>query len=300
VLDDGVSDKRLMIYEPEFASVLRVARREGNTLSPLIREAWDTGTLTTLTRNAPLTATGAHVSIIGHITRDELIRHLDRTEAGNGFGNRFIWLCARRSKILPEGGHLSAEDLAPFVERLNDAVAFASLLGNTALVRDPEARALWNERYEDLSEGRPGLFGAVTSRAEAQVLRLSLIYALLDLQTEVKRVHLEAALEVWRYAFDSASFIFGHVLGDPLADDILRILRTRPEGLTRNEIRDLFARHRRAEDIGRALDVLQENGLARMERETTAGRPAERWHAIALRGAGADSAETVRAQDSRG
>src|SRR5262249_32926092 len=43
--DEGVSDKRLLIVEPEFASPLRVANREGNTLSCVVRQAWDDGNL---------------------------------------------------------------------------------------------------------------------------------------------------------------------------------------------------------------------------------------------------------------
>ncbi|MBY0228996.1 MAG: hypothetical protein K2W96_06940, partial [Gemmataceae bacterium] len=57
--DEGVADKRLMIVESEFAAVLKVMQREGNTLSPLIRQCWDTGKLATLAKNAPTTATDA-------------------------------------------------------------------------------------------------------------------------------------------------------------------------------------------------------------------------------------------------
>jgi hypothetical protein len=41
IVDPGAADKRLMIVEPEFASAIAVAERPGNTLSPLIRRAWD-------------------------------------------------------------------------------------------------------------------------------------------------------------------------------------------------------------------------------------------------------------------
>ena len=71
-VDPGIQDKRLMVVESEFAQVLRQAARAGNTLSVTIRCAWDSGTLRTLTKNDPVTATGAHVCIIGHITADEL------------------------------------------------------------------------------------------------------------------------------------------------------------------------------------------------------------------------------------
>lgn len=123
---DGAStsdtDKRLLVYEGEFSSVLKVIRREGNTLSAVMRSAWDTGSLSTLTKNSPANATGAHVSIVGHITRTELLRHLDATEYANGFGNRILWVCARRSKLLPKGGSLDEAALAPILQRLDKAI----------------------------------------------------------------------------------------------------------------------------------------------------------------------------------
>lgn len=47
--------------------------------------------------------------------------------------------------------------------------------------------------------------------------------------------------------------------------------------MTRTEIRDHFSRHRRRDQIDRALDVLEEHELAHLSREKTDGRPVERW-----------------------
>jgi hypothetical protein len=91
VVDPGATDKRLLIEEAEFASALAAMDRHGNTLSPVIRNAWDARTLSTLTKNSPLKATGAHISIIGHITQDELRARMTSTEAANGFANRFLF-----------------------------------------------------------------------------------------------------------------------------------------------------------------------------------------------------------------
>ena len=96
----GVKDKRLMVSEPEFAGVLAVVERHGNTLSPLMRKAWDGGILATMTRTAPLRATGAHISIVGHITVDELRARLTRTDTANGFANRFLFMLVRRSRAV--------------------------------------------------------------------------------------------------------------------------------------------------------------------------------------------------------
>ena len=104
VTDHGVEDKRLLVIESEFANPLKVATREGNILSAIIRCAWETGDLRTMTKNSPARATDAHISFVGHITRQENRRLLTETESANGFANRICWLAVRRSKCLPEGG----------------------------------------------------------------------------------------------------------------------------------------------------------------------------------------------------
>jgi len=275
VVDEGESDKRCLIIEAEFASPLKVIGREGNTLSPIIRQAWDTGTLRTLTKNSPARATGAHISIIGHVTRDELRRRIAETELANGFANRYMWLCVRRSKCLPEGG--SSCDLRELQQRITDAVTFARGVGQ--MTRDAESRALWAKVYPELSEGKPGLLGAATSRAEAITLRLSCLYALLDRSSVVRIEHLRSALALWSYAERSARYIFGSALGDPTADEILAALKGQPKGMTRTDLREHFGRHKSSEEITRALGVLLDQGLARKEEEQGGGRPAERWFA---------------------
>jgi hypothetical protein len=277
VLDPGITDKRLMVLESEFAAPLSIMRREGNTLSELLRQAWETGALQSLTKNSQAVATGAHVSVIGHVTRPELCRHLGETEAANGFANRILWACVRRAQILPEGGSLEAVDLAPLIRRLGSAVRFAHSAGE--LKRDSEARELWRQVYPALSEGQPGLYGAITSRAEAQTMRLALVYALLDESSCIRREHLQAGLAVWDYCAASCRYIFGDSLGDRVADALLVALRARPAGMTRNEIRDHFSGHAMSRDIERALDVLLRNGHAASQLEETGGRPAERWFA---------------------
>lgn len=276
------ADKRLLVFEAEFARVLQVWRREGNTLSAIMREAWDTGSMRVMTRKDPLSTTDAHISIIGHITHDELRRLLTDTAAANGSANRILWTCARRSKLLPEGGSLQSVDFSRGIDRLRAGAEFSRRCGVFRF--DTDARCLWHEMYGELSEGRPGMLGAVTSRAEAQVMRLAVIYAVLDCAGQIRREHLIAALAVWKYCEDSAKFIFGSTLGDAAADEILRTLRQHPAGMSRTEIRDYFGRNKSADDIVLALAVLQEYGLARVEfgEQGAPGRPIERWFSIAI------------------
>jgi hypothetical protein len=84
VLDDpGVDDKRLLVFESEFALVLRVMARETNTLTAVLRQAWDREKLDTMVTgrtHSTAVATGAHISIVGHITAEELRRYITETE----------------------------------------------------------------------------------------------------------------------------------------------------------------------------------------------------------------------------
>ena len=125
--DDGQApaDKRRLVVEPEFAQTLKVLAREGNTLSAIVRQAWDGEPLQTIVRNDPLRATGASIGIVGHITRDELLRYLTATELANGFANRFLLIAVKRSKLLPFGGALDGARFAEIRDSVRLALRFA-------------------------------------------------------------------------------------------------------------------------------------------------------------------------------
>jgi hypothetical protein len=278
--DPGVADKRLLVFESEFASPLRMMARDGNILSGVIRQAWDTGVLRTLTKNSPTKATDAHISIIGHITRDEVRREMSSTDMANGFANRILWACTSRSKELPEGGNLSDAELSPVATRLREAMVFARQVGE--MKRDDAVKAMWQRIYHEVTASNPGLLGAVVSRAAPQIMRLACLYSLLDHSDVVREEHLLAAVALWEYCLYSAQFIFGDGLGDTTADAILLALRNAANGMDRTQISSLFARHKRAEEISRALAVLQEHGLAKMQLSVCdgTGRPSEVWFSI--------------------
>ncbi len=271
--DRGVQDKRLLVVEEEFCQALKVMNREGNILSPIVRQAWDSGDLNPLTKNNPIRATGAHISIVGHTTREELLQHLNETEQANGFANRFIWLQVRRSKAIPEPTGVPEELLARLIARLHQAVDFARGVGE--IQRDETAREIWATVYPQLSEGRPRLLGAILARAEAQVMRLACIYALFDCSSVVCAKHLKAALALWDFSEACARRIFGDRLGQPVADRILAALQESGE-LSETDIRDLFQRHRSFE-IDQALALLLRLGLAERTTEETGGRPRRIW-----------------------
>jgi len=273
--DPGNPDPRLLIVEAEFVSVLKATGRDINTLSPVLRAAWDSRPLATLTRSAPLRATAAHIAVIGHITSAELAAHTSAVEAANGFLNRFCFFAVRRQRLLPDGGELDPLGGTGMAERLGAHLATARHAGR--LYMDTAARVQWHDIYAQLSEATDGLVGSLTARAEAHVLRLAMLDALVDGDAVIRPAHLQAGLAIWDYAARSVAWATRHTSADPVAEQIHTALIAAPDGLTRTQLRDLFARNLPATRLDAALATLGNAGRAQRRRLATAGRPAEVW-----------------------
>ncbi len=266
-------EERLLVVESEFARVLAVAKRDGSTLSPIVRDAWDSGRLRVMTRKDPLVATGAHITIMGHITVEELRRMLTETDQANGFANRFLFTCVSRRRLLPDGEGVPADVVDHLGQQVHDALKRARNIDK--VTRTPEAGELWRALYAEMADDDPGgLVGAVTARAEAQTLRLSVAYAIAAGSPVVDLEHLEAAHALWRYCRASAEYIFGNSIGDEVADRLLNALRAAgPEGLTGSEQSAVFGRHVSASQLEAARDLLGRKRLAVTVTEDTGGRP---------------------------
>lgn len=278
--DPGVSDKRLYLVQPEFGSTLNIMARPGNSLSGVIRDAWDGEDLAPMTKNNRIMATRPHIVIAGHVTIEELKRELTTTQACNGFGNRFAWLLVRRSQTLPFPSKPSEDELLPLYRGLREAVQFSA--PSRTLRMTDKAKEAWEEVYEALSDGKPGMVGALLGRAEAHVMRLAGLYALLDKSASIKRVHLTAALALWQYAEDSVQYIFGEMSGDWIADRILDEIRQRGS-LTDSAISQLFKRNVSADRLNKAKQSLQERRLIKFGKDkSTGGRSSQVWTLASL------------------
>lgn len=287
--DDGEPvEKRVLVVEPEFSRILAVASRDGSILSAVVRDAWDTGRLQHQTRKDAIIARDCHIGIIGHITAEELRAKLSTTEVANGFLNRFIVIGTKRRQRLPNGGTLSDAALRPIAQRLRDALDFGREVER--MERTAAADELWTQFYLGVPEP-DGLLGAATARAEAQALRLSIIFALLERSRWIDAEHLRAALAFWDYAYASAQHVFGATLGDDVADRLLDEIRAvYPGGLDRDAQRDVFSRHVPAARLKTARESLIRRQLVRVETVETEGRSREVAYALTHCAVSAESA----------
>lgn len=272
VTDEGVDDKRLLAYETEATAVLKQTDRKGNTLSNITRDGWDhRQTLSTLTRNNPLTATNPHISIIGHCTDEDLRAHISDTEVANGWANRFLFAKVHRAQRLPSPGRADERGVTVLCDRVRDALEFAR--GLDEMTRTPTAERLWCAAYDDLTADHPGLLGKLSARAEAHVVRLSMLFSLFRHCREIDEDALRSALAFWDYCFESIRLIFGDRTGNNDADRLLGEL-TPDQGMTFSDIRDeLFSGHISSTRLQTAVDLLVRLGEVSIEKKETGGRP---------------------------
>ncbi len=230
--DKENSDKRITIIESEFSSVLKKISRDGNVISQVIRDAWDSRNLSILTKTDPIHVSAPHISIIGHITQQELNKFLDGLEIFNGFANRFLWIYSIRSKLLPFGGDIEA---ILFEEEIKELLKGKTLSGRLSF--DDMARSLWRRIYYELSEERSSeITENIAARGPAQILKLSLIYALSSNRKQIHTEDLLAAKSIWDFSEKTSAKIFAKKESNPLISKILNELTENQQQLTRTDI----------------------------------------------------------------
>ncbi|WP_163351830.1 bifunctional DNA primase/polymerase [Desulfovibrio sp. JC010] len=268
-IDPGVEDKRLFILDPEFAGALACTKREGNTLSTIVRTLFDGGTIEPLTKTSKLVATDPHVAITTHITLQELHARLDRVEIFNGFANRFLWLCVRRTKLIPFPEPLDSQRVTEFQRKLFELLESAK--ERSQIDFDSEARNQWGAVYPQLAKERADLLGSVLNRSEAYVRRIALIYALLDGSENVRLPHLKAALALWDYCEQSARFIFAGLESDSTSQKIMEALEESGGMIDTSGLYKFFGNHISKQKMTVALNNLLASRNIRVEESKPQG-----------------------------
>jgi Protein of unknown function (DUF3987) len=272
LVDVGITDKRLLVVEAEFAAVLKMFTREGNTLSSVLRQAWDCPpVLRTMTKQSPARATEPHIGIIGHTTPDDLRHYLADVDIKNGVANRFLYVAAHRARCLPSPAQLPSHVRFTLAERVAEVLQHAASVER--MERSPAADELWHDIYPRLTTERPGILGDLCGRAQGHVLRLSMLFALLDQASTINVDHLISADAWWQYCEASVAAIFEGRSGNADADRIKAEMLP-GDTLSFEQLRkQVFSNHITAGRLRDALDLLQHQGVVRVSKEQTGGRP---------------------------
>ena len=275
--DPGVEDKRLLIIEPEYANVLKQTERQGNTLSGRTPPSVGIRRPANAHQEQPRQShriARQHDRAHHHRRIEALpLHHRSRQRVRQPPHVHLLPTVEMSAAWRPAGRSCPRRPSLPTGRRPESRRQL------NELTFDEQAGEIWDGVYADLSAERPGLTGAILGRAEAHVLRLSLLYAALDGATAIQPPHLMAASALSEYGDQSVRHIWGDALGDPVADELLRLLRASPDGVTRTQMNDHFGRNQASERIGSALTLLAEHRLAVPEPQQTGGRPREVWRA---------------------
>ena len=193
----------LLAVETEFARTLTNASREHSNLSAVLRQLWDGPHVWVPTKNDPIHIEDAYFSMVAHTTLSDLKEKLKQNDVENGMVNRFVWMNVYRDGELPEGGDFDSlvQSLALHLGHLTRAVELAR--GDPRFHRPyrktEKARALWDHLYRGpLASPRTGDYAKATVRAAPIILRMAVIYAILDHAWTIDLPHLEAAAAFWR------------------------------------------------------------------------------------------------------
>lgn len=272
--DDQQRDRRLAVTEVEFARTLAASKRESSTLGPMLRTLWEQDSAQVMTRTEPLKVTGIHLVVIAHITARELRMRLSDADVAGGTVNRFLPIAVKQTKLLVD--ETDEPDTAELAAHIAATVQAAHHAPAHRYRRTPAAQAYWARIYRVLSESEmDGPLGEVLARAPAYVLRLALLYAVLDRAEDLEPEHLRAGLAVIKYSIDSARGIFGDLAGTGDQNKLAEALQAAgDEGLTRAEISKVFGRNRDAATLDALLGDLTERGYITSHKHTTGkGRP---------------------------
>jgi hypothetical protein len=222
VLDAGVSDKRLLSVEEEFSQILKMAQRQGNSLTEIYRKSWDSPRkLRTTNKNSPLEASEPHISFIGHTNKEELLETLNDVDLSNGYANRILWCAAKRIKSMPNAEYLDWKRYPEILDELK--AVFKQYLPNTCeptrFYKSDAAQQLWTKLYVKLNDEKEafGFIDGVLVRDTSHLLKLALIYAVLDQSDTIEVAHFNAALAICDFCQASAHWLFRERTGNRLA-----------------------------------------------------------------------------------
>lgn len=276
-------DRRLVVFEPEWAAVMARMKREGNSLSATLRAAWEGGDLSTLNVTARI-APESHIGILAHITPQEFQAKLSTSDLAGGTYNRFLPLAVARSKFLPVGGGASPDLLKDLGAELAARLDRAGRLAELRLT--PAGAELWCRLYVEFSTD-PDQTGPVEqflSRSAPNCLRIAAIHAALDHgHPRIAPEHLEPAAALVRFSRATAQAVLSR--SDTDARLVAWLAEAGPDGRTRTEItRDFFRGNTSRDGISPAavLDRLVAAGLVTVEKRARAGggRAAEVFIAV--------------------
>ncbi|NQU37576.1 MAG: DUF3987 domain-containing protein [Actinobacteria bacterium] len=274
----GSDDKRVLYIEEELGGLFNKMISQ-ESVEKTITKAWDSGVLETTTKKESMRCKEPHVSIIGHITPDELYDRLDKRLLDNGFSNRWLYVMIKKTAVVPQP---PAPRNIPGADGLAEVIA-ENIRANPLLMSGPvkftaKATTMFNATHGHMSDYRfAGAMGKQSARWAPQIYKLAIIYAAIDGAKTIDVPHLAAARAAWAYSHRSASAFFSGMTGNQYADQFLDIWRSADyAAVTLTDIDEMFNKNMSAAKRTKMLERLTRDGVVSRTQVTSpnGGRPA--------------------------
>ena len=266
----AIEDKRLLVVESEFANILHQSKRDGNTLSAALRDAWDGTSIRPAVKTCRVWASDPHIGIIGDVTPSELRELMHARELTNGFANRFIFFWAEGDKVLPFPQYTPKDVVEALADRVAQVLRFAGADRHVdkdvmRMEFSTDAASLYARLYRgelrDRSAGEH-ITGLLDRRAPV-LLRLAMLFALTDQTSVIALDHINAAMAWVRYWVDSVKFIFqsavdeaGAAATTDMAQRIVTYLAAHGQATRTDLTKGCFGGHVSKATLDKALDEL--------------------------------------------
>lgn len=228
-----VLDKRLLIIEPEFGSVMTMAQRSGNNLSSILRNSFDSQTIKPLTRHNKICVTDPYLCMIGHITGRELTCHSESDMmAANGLLNRFFLVWQQMHRIVPFPDSIDNDAMDSLARRIAASIIEARQSSHETSYRkmkacrrpmgiDDQAKSVWEPYYRSIMDSADCDAVATLTRRRRLYGRLfSGLFALSDGRMTVNADDMKAAIAWCEYHRQSVIYIFRKTVDQRHAEKI--------------------------------------------------------------------------------
>ena len=295
--ENGTDDKRLFVVESEFSNTLSQGRREGNTLTAALRDAWDGNDIKPLVKHSPTHCTAPHVAIWANITPRELKAMMTERDVSNGFLNHFLFVWAERTGLVPIPERMSDALVKDLAEQTLRVVQWArgtypASQNSRRMVLSSAAEALYKRMYPKLCDGNaPERVATLLERAAPYTLRLAMFFAITDETQEIDVKHLRASLAWIAYCTESVTYIFAteedqaeHRKSSESAEKLLTWLVSQPNRrAARSEVMtDCFSGHVSKRVLDDLLRTLAADGKLLVTQDGETGKGKRRKTIVSL------------------
>lgn len=271
---------RGIVWAPELSEVLIVGRREGSTLTTVLRNAFDRTALMNITKSATVEVPrdSYQLGALAGVTPDELRSLLSAgTEMTNGFAGRWLSVPVTGRDDQGVTGKVAPSIRPELAEQFRYALEQRAGQRHRPILPDDDALDRLSAYYRFLA-ALPGASGVLARRYATIAARVALVHSSLEMDDTIPLVHVDRAIALTEYSRTGIPWVYGmSAVVSGKASRALQWLTTKSE-LTRSGLSLRMFGRRSDGRVDDAIEALVRAGLVEIvtgSTTTKGGRPSK-------------------------